>query len=471
MQPLTRVIVLFVGILAVWAEFGWATDPMESRPVRIDLAEIGELDLFTAGRIALQDNPALSAGQERIMLAQQRMMEARAGYWPTLDAIAEIREETLSDNAYEERLRTAQLFDPNATVSDPEQYYEASLVINWALFKGFERKFANAAAYYGHEQSQAAYQDASRLLLSSVVNAYLRAQLALEDRAIAKADEDFNRRQLYDAETRFRTGTGALSDVYNFEIRVNSAITAGTVAQQAYEAAMIGLASLLGIPQGVFPSHIKLAALEPESPKELGTPDAEELVGYAQEHRPDIRQSDFSLKRAEAQVKTISARFYPTISLESALDGERIGDNNVTTDDFGSSIGINLTYNLFSGGADVARWNQAKARAREAEKTLENVKITVSSEIQTSLTELRSAQKQLALQRSIVSLVQKTRDLVEKEFAAGVTSLVRLNEAQRDLTTAQGRLALALAALHQAWYNVETNTGEILETFTPDEQP
>jgi outer membrane protein TolC len=59
--------------------------------------------------------------------------------------------------------------------------------------------------------------------------------------------------------------------------------------------------------------------------------------------------------------------------------------------------------------------------------------------------------------------VRRTRDLVEKEYSAGQASLVRLNEAQRDLTTAMGRLALARAALRQAWFNLETDTGRILE--------
>ncbi len=116
-------------------------------------------------------------------------------------------------------------------------------------------------------------------------------------------------------------------------------------------------------------------------------------------------------------------------------------------DDFGNTVGVNLTYNFFSGGADRARWRQAKASLTESEKTLESVKIAANSEIRTSLSALKSAQQQLVLQRSNVRLVEQTRDLVEKEYAAGVASLVRLNEAQRDLTTAQNRLALALAAL------------------------
>jgi len=56
---------------------------------------------------------------------------------------------------------------------------------------------------------------------------------------------------------------------------------------------------------------------------------------------------------------------------------------------------------------------------------------------------------------------------VEKEYKAGVGSLVRLNEAQRDLTAAQVRLALAQTAVHQAWYDLWSATGQILTKLTP----
>jgi outer membrane protein TolC len=46
---------------------------------------------------------------------------------------------------------------------------------------------------------------------------------------------------------------------------------------------------------------------------------------------------------------------------------------------------------------------------------------------------------------------------------AGQVSLVRLNEAQRDLIQQQGRLALARVALRQAWHDLRVATGEILE--------
>ena len=87
------------------------------------------------------------------------------------------------------------------------------------------------------------------------------------------------------------------------------------------------------------------------------------------------------------------------------------------------------------------------------------------SEVREAAISVIASQRQLALQRSNVELVQRSRDLVEKEYAAGQASLVRLNEAQRDLTAAHGRLALALVSLRQAWYDLETATGRTLDSL------
>jgi outer membrane protein TolC len=147
------------------------------------------------------------------------------------------------------------------------------------------------------------------------------------------------------------------------------------------------------------------------------------------------------------------------------VDGDRPGNARFEQEDFGNTIGASLSYNLFSGGLDRAKLNEAKAKQSEAEKTLQDVMIQVSSQVHTAMSKLNSAQNQLVLQRSNTALVRRTRDLVAKEYAAGQGSLVRLNEAQRDLITAQSRLSLALVSLRQAWFDLETVTGKTLLTF------
>ena len=58
-----------------------------------------------------------------------------------------------------------------------------------------------------------------------------------------------------------------------------------------------------------------------------------------------------------------------------------------------------------------------------------------------------------------------TRQWLDEEYRAGQASLVRLNEAQRNLTQAQSQLALARVGLRQTLKNLDAATGRILLPF------
>jgi outer membrane protein len=432
---------------------------------KVDWTAISTLDIETAVTIALADNPGLDAAMARVRQAKAQVEQARSAYWPRLDANASGARVDLSENRYQESLATARFFNPSATVENPEAYYNTDLTASWTLFDGFERKFSNVSARYGEQSSAAALKDARRLLISAVAFSYFSAQLALENIAIAKADEEFNQRQLADAQARQRVGTGSLSDVLNFQVRKNQAKTTRINEEYRYEIALYGLAALLGVPESRLPGHVQLARLAPETAPELSKPPVEELIAGAMDLRPDIQQARWGLKQTEAQIKVAQSDYYPSVFLAGSLEGERSGDMGFEQDDFGNRVQVGLSYNLFSGGYTRARVSEARQHKTELEKRLEELILSATADIRSSAALVATAQTQVALQRDNVALVQRTRDLVEKEYNAGQGSLVRLNEAQKDLTTAQGNLALALVGLRQAWVELETRTGNILDAY------
>jgi outer membrane protein len=256
--------------------------------------------------------------------------------------------------------------------------------------------------------------------------------------------------------------------VLNFEVKVNTAQSNLIVAERTYQTDRVALAALLGISRAHLPDHTQLAPLEAVTPARMEKPQFEKSLDAALAGRPDLARSDRAVQQAEAAAKTKKADYYyPTLSLAAAYDGQRVEDIDFTGDDFGNSVGLNLSFNIFAGGLYRAQYQEARARLSEAEKTRENARIDIASQVRTDIERVLSAQKQFQLQQKNAELVQKNRDLVEKEYKAGVGSLVRLNEAQRDLTAAQVRLALAQTTLHQAWYNLKSATGQILVEFTP----
>jgi TolC family type I secretion outer membrane protein len=425
-------------------------------PGSIELSSIKVLDLKTAQQIAIKENPSLDAARERVFQARHQLTQARAAYFPRIDANGGGIRTIMSDNDY------LSLAATTPGIDDTTDVYTAGISASWTLFDGFQREYSNLRARYGEDSSVQSRNNVLRLLLFQVAASYYNVQLARENINIAKANEEFNQRQLVEAEARYEVGTGSLSDVYNFRVRINSARSQLIAVKQIYEVALYGLASLMGIPDAKMPSHIELSKLEDETGDELILPDSTSSINYALYHRPDFIQSQYLLKQAKANIGSARAGYYPTISITGSIDGDRIDSRRFEREDFGKSIMLNISYNLFAGGQTLSRVSEAKSRFRESERNREDLKISVISDVESAVTKLKAAQEQLALQRVNTELVQQTRDLVEKEYSAGQGSLVRLNEAQRDLVTAQSNLVLSLVSMRQAWEGLKSSTGEIL---------
>ena len=216
-----------VTIVLLLASMGGGIRPVPAAAAGLGsneaLARLERLDLETAARLAVAGNPSLAAAAERVRQAKARLAQARSPWFPRLDASAGGTRVDLSENDYQSALAQARYFNPNASVDDPLDTYTAGLTATWVLFNGFEREFNQAAARHGLGESQASRSDVRRLLLSGVVAAFYSGQLAAQNLAIAQADKAFYGRQLTEAEARYRAGTGALSDILSFKIRLNAA--------------------------------------------------------------------------------------------------------------------------------------------------------------------------------------------------------------------------------------------------------
>ena len=422
-------------------------------------------DLESVQRMALADNPSLLAAKARIEQAQARVRQARSTYLPRIDTRYSASKTWLADDITGSisQLPIPPDLAEDIEFEDSRKAYQAGISASWTLFDGFGRRFNNAVARFGAQESEMAYREAQRLMLDAVAVSYHTAQLAREQIEIAQADEAFNLRLLDEAKARRRVGAGSLSDELNFEVRTNDARTTLIRARRAFEIGMIGLATLVGLPDAGFADDVVLERLDQESEADLELPDADQLIDYARTHRPDIEQNQYALDRAEASVSLRRSVFLPQINATASHDATS-GDSQLDKDEFGTTIGLIVSYNLFAGGNDRAAIAEAKAAVKEARRTLAAAEIQVASETRQSVEKLRAAQDELRLQRTNADYVQRNRDLVEKGYAAGQESLVRLNEAQRDLVQAGARLALARVSLRQALHDVQTATAKTLES-------
>jgi outer membrane protein TolC len=156
--------------------------------------------------------------------------------------------------------------------------------------------------------------------------------------------------------------------------------------------------------------------------------------------------------------------------VSASYEGEHAEDPTFESGDFGSAVGVDLSYTLFDGNARRARVREAEAARDEAAGDADGLAVAVAAEVRESVESVTAAQDQLKLRRTNLDLATRNRDLVAESYAAGQAALVRLNEAQRDLTRAQSRLALARVGLQQAWYALRTATAQNLTPYQNVEQ-
>ncbi len=429
-----------------------------------DISRIKVLDLHTAQTLALAGNPSMAAAQARVEQARARVRQAAASWWPSVDLGASGNRQRLSNTTYQYNNALARLLGGTADQADDN--YTAGLQATWVLFDGFYRSFKEQQANYDEQSQSAALIDSRRLLANSVAEAFLNAQLAHTKIDIAHADENFYRRQLEDAQNRFNVGAGPWGDVLNIKVQVNSAKTSLIGAEREFEAAGYGLAALMGLSEATLPSHLKLESLaKAQESATAGKEKIETLVAEAMESRPDIRQLEMNIKQAEASQGMAKAPLFPKVQLAGALEGSKQGDAGLTEENFGNTVGVNMSWNLYAGGADRARMVESEQAKREAVHTLAGLRNAVAAEVRQDVALLTAAEDQLRLQRETVKLVEENRDLAKNEYEAGESSLVRLNEAQRDLITTYSRLAQAQAGFQLAKQRLLAATGRNLKAL------
>ncbi len=456
----TLVLVLLMAATVAAAE----DDPIPSA----DLSGIEVLDLQTAQRIALAGNPDLAAAMSRIEQARARVNQAVAAWWPALDLGGKYSRIRRSDIAYD----LIKKYPSSPGISSERTYDEGALSVRvtWLLFDGFYRSFKQQQAEFNQKTLAAAHRDSQRLLINAVAEAFLNAQLSQTNVDIAAADEKFYLSQLRDAQNRYEVGVGPWGDVLNIKVQLNSAKTSLLLNQRQFEAAGYGLAALMGIPEAAFPKGVRLAGLDKDFKMDEAVNDPEALIQEALDRRPDIRQLEMRKKEAEAGTGQAKAPFYPKVELSGAVEGNRQGDVHLTGDDIGNTIAMSVSWNLFSGGADKARLFEARQKDREVAYSLASLRNSVAAEVRQDLALLAAAEEQVRLQRDSVELVKENRELAKNEYEAGEASLVRLNEAQRDLTTTYSRLAQALVGYHKARQKLLAATGSNLQSFIPEKE-
>ncbi|HUW82807.1 MAG TPA: TolC family protein [Phycisphaerae bacterium] len=447
---------------------------------------VGVLGLPDARRIALEANPDVHAARARLEASLARIGEARSFYFPqvaafhnstrtlqTSNRLSRFYSSVLPDQSglvipenptlidivgtVVEQMRSRQTLSVGNQNSFSD--HSTSLTATWLLFDGFVREARLLGAKRAYHASAMGVAEVERLLVRAIDVAYHQAQLGREQIRIAQADEQFSAEQLTHAQRNFEAGRMSRADVLNFEVRVRAAQVNVVAARGLRETGRVVLAELMALPGARLPDNVQLAELEDDGEAPLEPPDADEWIDRGMRLRPDLAQARYILEARSENVNLAKGQFSPQVSLQGSWGLERSSNLRYEERDQASAVALEVRWQLFTGGFRTSQLRRARADWWEAHAGLEGKRLEVAADVRQAVVDVVDAQEQVKLQRANLGSARENRRLVETEYRAGKLSLVRLNEAQRDLVQTEVDLARARIRLRQAWSDLRAAAG------------
>jgi outer membrane protein TolC len=393
---------------------------------------------------AAANNPTLASARLAVKQAESGVTLASAGLWPSLNAGAGFS-----------RGGSAPSGDPGLEAD--HSGYQGALTGSWNLFNGFGTLAGREESLKNLEGRRAAYGSASAALRQSLRQAFLTLLYAQKNADLLSAlGARYHQDTLYQ-QLVFKSGRTALwtflkaqSDEaeIQWEIRQNSL---------NLESDRAALAALLGRePAGS--ADLSADGSLDASPPPLS--DAAAMAGLATTH-PAALAAQAQLEAAQAALKASEASRYPSLSASGsygASGGESWGPGERQW-----SAGLNLNFNLFSGGAGEAGVSQAKLEIQAGQAGLQSELFQLEASVRKAWANYQAAFERLPVSQMAADAGQERFKTVQKLYEAGRTAFLDYEQAESIYSQAQQQLLSAKLGALQAQIQFEFALGLGLE--------
>jgi outer membrane protein TolC len=284
-------------------------------------------------------------------------------------------------------------------------------------------------------------------------------QLAASKSQIAILEANIANVQKFLSDTRksFENGFAEKLDISKLEVQVNNLLTERQRALNNISNGYIGLKFLMGMP---IRDTLILTDSITYNDIRSGVLDAAQ---YNYEDRKEYQYAQLGLKLGEYNIRRYKLSKLPTVSLTSNFNYLRQANN------FGfggqwfpsSLIGLNVNVPIFDGFARKARLTRAQLEQQQSVNNIENLKLTIDSDVQQAINNYTSALATLDAQNRNRELAEQVYNQTRLKFQEGIGSNTEISAALTDLQTAQNNYILALYDASNAKIDFLKATGKL----------
>ena len=387
-------------------------------------------------KITLENNFGIKIANNNVEAAKNNTSIYNRGALPTV---------ALNSGANYSRNNQSLTFTDRDTGNDAEisgggvvsKTYNTSLGVNYTIFDGLGRK-------YNYQQLKETYNLTALQAKETIENTYL--QLFTTYFQIARLSENtdnlsealtISKRRLKRAAYQYEYGQSTRLDYLNAQVDVNNDSIALISAKQLLNNSKRVLNVILGLKKYVN-YNIETAV---EYSKMMNYTD---LKTRTLENNSLLNQHKKNIAISEFNIKINKANLLPLLNFNSSYGFNRTENENlinpfgaklITSD--GLNVGINLTWNIFDGGATKIRISNAKIALDSQQILLEQQKVNIENNLKNTWENYKNQLFILTAQEQNVLTTQNNFDRTEERYKLGQVISVEFRQAQINLINAK----------------------------------
>jgi outer membrane protein len=377
------------------------------------------LSLKEAEAIALKNNPQITVGRLRALVAQQYAREFRSALLP--NAYVNL---TAVDANPGSRLAAGFLNNPvlfpraAAGASVTQLVTDFGRTTNLLSSSEFNAKAEdqNAAATRADillAVDQAFYNSLDTQALVRVAEETVQARQTLVDKVQALADAKLKS----DLDLSFAKVELARAKLLLLESRNN------------YQAALAGLSAILG-----YPTEQNFQLVEETSPLSPPAVDVQPLIQQALQQRPEIKALQFDVESAQKFSSAEHDLWRPTVNALGVVGEAPVRDDHIPN--WYGAVGVNVNIPVFNGFLYNARAKAADLQTEVNRQKLADLRNSISRDVRVSWQDTNRAYERLSVTKQLREQASLALDLAQARYNLGLGSIVEFTQAELQKTEA-----------------------------------
>ena len=384
--------------------------------------------------IALENNYGVEIANNNVEVAKNNSSIYNTGYLPTVSTSAGANYNNSNQEIERQNGETTKINGAET------KSYNASINVNYTLFDGLNRK-------YNYKQLQETYNLSELEARETIENMYL--QLFNNYFQIARLSENtsnldvtlkISKKRLERANHKYDYGQSTKLELLNAQVDVNNDSINLINSRQQFANSKRNLNIILGTQNGI--------AYNVETEVNfINLMSFEELSSKAKENNILLKQNEKNIAISKFNIKANKAGYLPKAGLTGSY-GWNKSQNPATSflaqlNSTGLNAGLNLSWNIFDGGATKTRVANAKIALENQEILKEQQLETIDNTIKNTYELYQNTLFILEAQKQNEITTQNNFDRTEERYRLGQVSSIEFRQAQINLLNTQNAVSNA----------------------------